>query len=110
MGLAGAPKNSNPISRIFDGTDATYSPVANSDAITKQKSSGHLSLVIMSDFLQREFTLTAVLRGSRSVRQVSNPFALFSLNWIQVPVDRMVGLQISYKNAIRSEASPTAPL
>jgi hypothetical protein len=67
MGLAGAPKNSNPISRMLDGTDATYPPVANSDAITKQKSSGHLSLVIMSDFLQRGFSLTAVLRADQEV-------------------------------------------
>jgi hypothetical protein len=38
MGLAGTPEYSNPIFPVLDGADATYSPVSNSNAITKHKS------------------------------------------------------------------------
>ncbi len=64
MGLAGVPENSNSISPVLDNADSTYSPVRNSDTISKSKSPRHFSLVsVFSQRLRGKNYSTAELAG-----------------------------------------------
>jgi hypothetical protein len=55
MGLACPPEYSNPIFPVFDGADATDSPIPNSNAITNcETPSSHLSTLSVFSAVKKE--------------------------------------------------------